>query len=343
MCCFVVTPVTASEVNLDERVASLRTSVEAEFMQRTGLGFDQFNCDFPSNWPTSQEFSCIAIDTEGDQFTYQMRVELGSEDLAYLTSQSVQQLNPSGLATLSQPSDLFLQAFTNEDWKAVHHSLSPELMKQLTIDDVKKLIQPTRSELGSIGATKTKSYTTPSPGVHQLEYSMETSKGLAVARFRYRIDSDNKAQIMAFLVTSIPGSPLHVKLLSDTGKSVLAQFFDKPIVRLEGPLQDLKYIGDNVEIRAVLSDNTSAAVYALQKGTALDLNPNDYYFQILDATILLKLHLNSKQITSSHIDCPYEVTPDNQEMECAVTLTDGSDARYTLIRRGGKHRLIEPE
>ena len=343
LCCFAVMPatVTATEFNLDQQIASLRDSIESGFKQTTGLGFAKFDCDFPSNWPTSQEFFCEATDTEGDQFTYHMWAELDSEDLSYSMSQSVQQLNPSGLAALSQPSDLFLEAFISEDWDTVHSSLSPKLMEQLALEDLKKLLQPTRSELGSIGAAKAKRYSTPGSGIHQLEYYLETSQGKAVARFRFRIGGDSNARIMAFLVTSIPASPLHVKLLSEIGKTVLGRFFDKPIVRLEGSLQGLKYIGDNIDIRAVLSDNTSVAIHVLQNGTALDLDPSDYFFQILDARTLLRLHLNSKSVVASNINCPYEVTPDNQEMECTVTLSEGPDTRFKLLRRGGKHRLIE--
>jgi hypothetical protein len=321
----------------------IRGYLENQFRGITGLGFKEFRCDYPDTWPASREFMCFATDEENDQFIY--RIVFQPEQNAPLVSmiQPVSQLNPSGLSVLSQPCEAFLAAFANEDWNNAFASLSRELREQLGIDGLKKILVPLREKLGSVSEPQPRYYANPSQSLHQLEFLLNTEPGNAVGRFRLRIDSNNKPQIISFLITAEPGSPLQSLLLKDIGKTVLTQFFDQPIDKIDGPLESLEFIGDNAELQVVMQDGSSVMARIEQKGSTSDIDSNDYSFHVLDARTLIRLYLSSGEQPVQTIECPTDVAPDGGFIDCVVTFNDGSNTDYRLMRRGGEHRLAEAD
>jgi hypothetical protein len=336
-------PCLASNPELDGTTQKIRGYLEAQFKETTGLGFKEFHCNYPNNWPTNRELVCEATDDESDRFIYRLIFETGQDDPRASMMQPVTQLNPSGLSVLSRPCEAFLLAFAQEDWDAVLASLSPELRNQLGLDGLREILAPLRSMFGNITESQALYYATPSPGLHQLEFSFVTELGEAVGRFRLRIDGQNNPQIVSFLLTAKPGSSLQSVLLEDIGKKVLARFFDQPIKGIEGPFDSLMYVGDNTEVSVMLQDGSSIATRIEQHGSTSDVDGNDYRFQILDAKTLIGMHLSSTFQSVKTIDCPTNVVPDGGLIDCTVTFSDGSNTILRLMRRGGEHRLVEAE
>jgi len=332
----------ASAADTSDATQGFRGELESQFRAATGLGFSAFDCAFPQGWPNSREILCDATDEEGDTFLYRLlRVE-GQGAPRIIMKQPVGQLNPEGLATLRKPTDAFLAAFIDRDWPAVLASVSPSFESQLGLEDLQALLAPMRDRLDSVGKPQASHYASPSEGLHQLEYSLESSPGEAVGRFRLRFDAQGDPQIVSFLITAKPGSPLYIDLLQDTGKAVLNQFFDQPILRIDGPLHQLLYLGDHVEITLVLADDSRAKARIEQHASAYDLDTDDFRFQVLDASTLIRLHLASQGQTASSIDCPQTVVPDGGTLDCRVTVEDGLTSTARLMRQGGDHRLRIP-
>lgn len=324
-----------------EVTASIRAHTESQFKATTGLGFVSFDCAYPNGWPGSREILCDATDEEGDQFIYRLYFEADQREPRSSMMQPVEQLNPEGLAVLSQPSNAFMQAFARSNWNAAFDVLSPPLQQQLGRQGLRDILEPMKSQFGVVKNPVAVFYASPSEGLHQLNYSFDSDQGKAVGRFRLTIDANNSAQIVGFLVTAEPGSPLHAHLLEQSGKDILARYFDQPIVDVDGSFDQLNYIGDNVQINVVLEDGTSVAARIEQFGTSYDLDTNDFRFQVLDAVTVIGLHLASSEQAASSIDCPASVTPDGGYLDCQVTTADGTTRTLRLMRRGGQHRLAE--
>ena len=338
-------PVTssASETPPDTATQELRHFLENQFKGVTGLGFKAFRCEYPVTWPTSRELTCYATDEENDRFIYQIASRAGEEDPFVSMMQPVEQLNPSGLSAISRPCEAFLEAFAQANWEGALAALSTELGEQLGIAGLRDILAPLRSELGTVAEPMARYYASPSQGLHQIEYAMDTGAGQAVGRFRLRIDSQNNPQIVSFLVTAEPGSALQAVLLERVGKEVLGQFFDQPINKIVGPLEELRYIGDNAELELTLQDGSSIMARIEQHGSTSDVDSNDYRFQVLDARTIIGLHLASRDQSVKTIDCPSNVAPDGGHVDCAVTFAGGTSTTMRLMRRGGSHRLVEAQ
>jgi hypothetical protein len=333
----------AGDAELAGITEGIRGELETQFRASTGLGFRDFDCTYPQGWPDSREILCSATDDEDDRFFYRLLREEGEDEPRVTMKQPVDQLNPEGLAILRQPTDGFLSAFIKKDWDAVMASVSPSFESQLGLEGIRNILAPIHTQMGSAGNPQATYYATPSEGLHQLDYSLTTEPGEALARFRLRLDSGGNPQIVSFLVTAEPGTALHGELLEHTGKAVLGQFFDLPIQRIDGPLEQMVYLGDQEEISLVLADDSRIRARIEQHGSASDMDSNDYRFQILDARTLIGLHLASVGQSVTSIDCPQEVAPDGGSIDCAVTTEGGSVSAIRLMRRGGDHRLMDLE
>jgi hypothetical protein len=343
---FVLTMVTtiavAESPSAEELTALLRESLETQFQISTGLGFSRFHCDIPAGLQQPpRELTCQATDEEGDRFYYRLTSAEDRQPPSVSTSQPVSQLNPSGLAVLERPCLEFLSAFERLDWSSAYSSLSPELQTAISRNDFEASLVPVRRMLGELRNTEAKNYSSPSPGLHSIEYELASEGGDAVARFRLKFSDDEKAQIMAFLVTSRPGSELQAKLLSAVGRQVLSNVLGQQVKEIKAPLADLELIGDVVEGTAKLDGGDEAMIRVEQHQTAHDLDGNDYRFQVLEVSWLIRTHLVSTGQAPSRIDCPARKAPDGGEVECTVTLEDGSQRSITIARRGGEHRLVQ--
>ncbi len=333
----------ANNESLEMATREIRGHLENQFKEVTGLGFREFHCDYPDTWPTSREFTCFATDDESDHFIYRIILGEGQEGPLISMMQPASQLNTSGLATISRPVEAFLIAFVAEDWDGALASLSPELRDKLGLEGLRDILAPLRARLGNVSNPEVRFYASPQEGLHQLEYTLDSAQGGVVGRFRLRIDSENNPQVIAFLVTSEPGGPLQAILLEETGKAALGQFFDQPIRRIDGPLDSLRYIGDNVNLDVTLQDGSTVKARIEQHGSSFDVDGNDYRFNVLDARTLIGLYLASSDRPVKVIDCPGSVAPDGGHVDCMVTFTDDSRKEFRLLRRGGEHRLVEAE
>lgn len=327
----------------DEVTASIQSHLEGQFRAVTGLGFTAFQCTYPRGWPGSREILCDATDEENDELHYRLLFLEGEAEPRSAMKQPVDQLNPEGLATLSVPSDAFLQAFAVEDWNVVLSTLSPPFQQQVDTTRLAAVLAPLKAAFGNVTGSEMTFYATPSEGLHQLDYSLATDRGEAAARFRLSIDESGQSHIVAFLVTADPGSLLHAQLLEETTKTALAQFFDEPIREVRGPLDELIYIGDMTEVDLVLDSGRQVRARLEQHGSTYDTDNNDYRFQVLDVQTLIGLHLASTDRTAESIDCPAAVVPDGGSLDCVVKEAGGTTTRLRLLRRGGEHRLVDAE
>jgi hypothetical protein len=333
----------ASEAETVTVTQGIRSELESQFRAATGLGFKAFDCEYPRGWPASREIPCSATDEENDRFFYRLMREAGQAEPRMSMKQPVNQLNPEGLAVLRQPADAFLSAFIQGDWEAVLATLAPSFQSEIGLEGVRSVLAPIQSGLGTVDKPRAMYYATPSEGLHQLDYALESEPADAIGRFQLRFDGGGSPQIVAFLITSEPGTPLHEQMLKSTGEALLGQFFDQPVERLEGPLDRLVYIGDNEELRLVLADGSSVKARVEQHGTSWDMDSNDYRFQVLDARTLIGLHLASVGRSVASIDCPEDVAPDGGALDCVVTDGSGFASTVRLMRRGGDHRLVDAE
>jgi hypothetical protein len=333
----------ARDAETAEVTEGIRSELESQFRSATGLGFKAFDCEYPRGWPASREIPCKATDEEDDRFFYRLLRAEGQNEPRVTMRQPAEQLNPEGLEVLRRPTDAFLLAFMRNDWQAALASLAPSFESQLGLEGVRDILAPVKAEFGTIENSRATYYATPSEGLHQLDYALAVEQGDAIGRFRLRFDAGGNPQIISFLVTAEPGSRLHTRMLESTGKTVLGQFFDQPIGRLEGPLDRLAYIGDHEELLLVLVDGGSVKARVEQHGSTWDMDSNDYRFQVLDARTLIGLHLSSMGRSFASIDCPGDVAPDGGSLDCVVTDPSGSTSTVRLMRRGGEHRLVNAE
>ena len=341
LCLGLSTASLANNPTPERATQEIRSYLENQFKEVTGLGFKEFRCDFPDSWPNSREFICFATDEESDRFIYRVIFKEGQDDPLVSMSQPASQLNPSGLAAISAPGDAFLLAFAEEDWEGALASVSKELREQLGLEGMRNILAPLKARLGTVSNPKVRFYANPRQGLHQLDYTLDSDQGKVLGRLRMIIDSENKPQILGFLVTAEPGTPLQAKLLEETGKAVLGQFFDQPISRIEGPLDSLQFIGENAELEVILEDGSRVMARVEQHGSTYDTDSNDYRFQVLDARTLIGLTLASGDKKVKAIDCPSDVTPDGGQLDCTVTFADESTTTFRLMRRGGEHRMAE--
>jgi hypothetical protein len=325
------------------KVQEIREPLEQQFRDATGLGFDQFECD-PLPTPAERwELTCEAVDEEGDRFTYRIVSDGSGEAPSVSMSQPVTQLDAAGLERIAKPCEAFIDAFDERDWQRVHAQLEADFQASFPVERIEAILSPLRNEFGHIGSTRAVLYSSPQPGVHQLEFSSVTDHGVAVGRFRLAFIDDENARIVGFLLTAQPGSALQARLLAQQGAAAIRPFLDQPVDSLQGPFADLRRIGDAAELTAALKSGATIAVRVEQTGTAHDLDANDYVFQVLDAPTLIRHHLTSSGFSPQEVDCPVPAVPDGGEVGCTATLSDGSTRRFTLARRGGEHRLREIE
>ncbi len=325
----------------EELTATLRESLEGQFRDATGLGFTSFECDIEIADSPPQELTCQAVDEEGDQFFYRLVSQAGDQPVKVTTSQPVSQLNPAALEVLVAPCVEFLDAFGRSDWPTAHASLSPELQEVFALDQLRASLGPIREVLGEVNEVRPTLYSTPSAGVHLLEYDLASQGGDAVARFRLQFGEDEKSRILAFLVTARPGSALQATMLTDSGRQTLTPLLGQSVRAIDAPLSGLQLTGDAVEGTASLDDGSVVAIRVEQNDTAHDLDGSDYSFEVIDASWLIHRYLVSAGETLRSIDCPTPTTPDGGQLECAVTMSDGSQRSVTLSRRGGEHRLVQ--
>lgn len=340
---FVCAALAADPPGAAELSDQLRTTLEEQFRANTGIGFASFDCDLPQDEMPGPELTCQAVDEDGDRFSYRIVADPEGGSPSVTTSQPVSQLLASGREKIERPCLAFLDAFERGAWSDAYQEFSTELKAGLSLADMETTLEPMREAFGDLRAVKAETYASPSPGLHQLEYSLEAGHGDGVARFQLQFIDDEHARIAAFLVTARPGSALQGRLLSATGRETLAPLLGQPVDRVEGPLADLERIGDAIEGQAVLRDGAAIPIRVEQHGTAHDLDGNDYRFQILDVPWLIRRYLVSTGAAPRRVDCPVRTAPDGGRVDCVATLEDDSERAIAIVRQGGDHRLLPAE
>jgi hypothetical protein len=331
----------AENPSAEEVTDRLRTSLEEQFRAGTGLGFSSFQCDLQQDSPPGREITCRAEDEEGDRFSYRIILDETGNSSSVSSTQPVSQLDEAGLELIERPCLVFLDAFRRGAWDVAYRELSEDFRSGFSLADLETTLAPMRDVLGELESVKADTYGSPSPGLHQLEYSLSTSGGDAVARFRLRFLDDRRARIVAFLVTARPGSELQARLVSDAGRQALAPVLWQPVRRIDAPLDKLERIGDAVEGQAILESGAEIPIRVEQQSTVHDFDSNDYRFQILDVPWLIRRYLVSIGDKPAEIDCPTRTAPNGGRLECVATMEDGSTRTVTLLRHGGDHRLAE--
>lgn len=325
----------------EEMTAKLRQSLEKQFRESTGLGFSHFQCNLPGNAPPGREFTCEAIDEEGDKFFYRILFENEGQPPYVTTTQPVDQLDPAGREVLERPCLEFLAAFGNEQWDQAYQTFPPELQDVVSLGEFRASLDPVRQAMGRIETIEASSYSTPAPGLHLLEYTMATEGGAAAARFKLQFVDQEQAKMVAFLISAAPGSSLQARLLSVSGRQVLTSLLGQSVGQIDAPFAELRLLGDAVEGTAVLDDGSEIMIRIEQHGTAHDLDDNDYRFQVLDVPWLIRTYLISTGEAPLEVDCPSRTAPDGGSVECVATMEDGSRRAIKIGRRGGDHRLLQ--
>lgn len=320
-------------------VSALRSELEAEFLEATGLRFVAFDC---GGDPVSSalELSCEAVDEEGDRFLYRIQSANSDRPASVAAWQPVEQLDVDGLTWLRAPSDAFIDAFARGDWPEIVGTLDAALTQRLSVTGVERMLAPLREHAGKVVRFEPLLYNSPAADAHALEYRIEAEHGSLIGRFRMRADESGKSRISAFLILPQPGSPLAVQLLSDTVREGLRPLVGQPVLRVLAPLADLRQAGDAVEGDLVLADESRIAVRAEQVSTTSDFSDDDYRFRILEASWLVRAHLEAAERPVDDVRCPTRVVPDGSELRCTVVRADGSTYPVRVLRRGGEHRLL---
>lgn len=320
--------------------AMIRADLESSFRQQTGLGFRSFRCDFGAASSLPSEFECEAVDDEGDQFLY--RVWAGNDRLegGVTVWQPVGQLYPEGVAWLRGPIEAFLGALEGNDPEGLKELLSPELSRsltdQLTLDDLKNLLDATGSNREAMPML----YRSISAEVHAVEYRIAGEQAEIIGRFRIQGSMEETPQITAFLLLPPPGSELHARQLADTMSRNLSPYLGEAVADVRMPLHSLLRSGDVVEGEIQLENGSTIVVRAEQSGTTTDFDRNDYRFQVLEASWLVSSHLATTGDSDAKVTCPARTVPDGGSLVCTAERTDGSAERFELRRRGGEHRLM---
>ena len=321
--------------------AALRDALEPRFRDMTGLGFTRFTCAVPDDAPPGREFTCDATDEEGDLFHYRIVAADPEGQPMVWMSQPVVQLNPEGLEVIERPCLAFLDAFAAGSWDDAHRQFSDQFRQRTTATELGATLEDVRAVLGTVVASDARLYATPQPGLHQLQYALETAGGRAVARFLLQFVGEGDARIVAFIVSAEPGTELQSRLLSMVGREALGSMLSRPVADIRGPLDELEILGDAVEAEAVFEDGSAIAIRVEQDGSVHDFDRDDYRFQVLDVPTILRLHYEAQGAAIEEARCPRPVTPDGGRLDCTVGLVDGSERAVTVMRRGGQHRLVD--
>ncbi|MCZ7599599.1 MAG: DUF4019 domain-containing protein [Gammaproteobacteria bacterium] len=334
----------AADASAQSRATSPRrsgTPPEPRFRDMTGLGFTRFTCAVPDDGPPGREFTCDATDEEGDLFHYRIVAADPEGQPMVWMSQPVVQLNPEGLAVIERPCLAFLDAFAAGRWDEAHRQFSDQFRQRTTAEGLREALTDVRASLGTVVARDARLYATPQPGLHQLQYALETTGGRAVARFLLQFVAEGEARIVAFVVLAEPGTELQARLLSMVGREALESILSRPVADIRGPLDELAILGDAVEGEAVFDDGSAISIRVEQDGSVHDFDRDDYRFQVLDVPTILRLHYEAQGTAIEEARCPRPVTPDGGQLYCTVNLGDGSERTVTVMRRGGQHRLVD--
>lgn len=322
--------------------AELRSELEDQFRTSTGLGFQSFTCDIPELLEAPLEFPCRAVDEEGDRFRYIVTLT-PEEGATTRTFQPFTQLPRSSRELLAEPCRFFLEQARAGAWDALHGGLSSALGRAIDAGELESRVGRMLADAGTIRSIEPQSYSSPSPGFHQVEFHLDGEKGKLVARFRMKLEDDSRAIIVGFLLTPVVGTALHRRYIAGTIRSALGRMVDQEIDELRVPLGKIRRMGDRAEGEMILKDGTRMALHVMQYGSSHDLDDNDYQINVLDAAFLIRQHLEASGRHITDVACPQAVTPDGGTMICEAELADEEARAFTLKRRGHQHRLVPAE
>lgn len=265
------------------RLAQVREALEAPFRQQAGIGFREFDCDLPaSDGPNrAQEFSCTAIDEEGDRFIYRVWREPEDGESRVSQWQPPEQIPAASRATLAAVAEGFLGAFVEGNWTQLAASRHPALASKQSTEALRASLAPMRTRAGHLGTAQLMLVGQPDAGSFVLEYRLGSEQGPLMLRLQLR-DADSGLAVSGYLLVPEDGSSLAAAMLAEQAAISLGALLDGRITGLDVDMQQLRRAGNAAVGQIQLQRGAALPVLVSRIGTAYDFDQNDYRFSILD-------------------------------------------------------------
>lgn len=331
-----------AETSQDEPVAIVRGAIEPAFRAQTGIGFREFQCRLPKDveMQGTSEFTCEAVDEEGDRFLYRLWRNAEHPEGTVSAWQPLEQVPEQLRARLTGTVERFLDAFAAQDWDSAAALRHASLAATQSDAALAASLSALRERVGEIGAREPLLYSQPDAALFALEYRVESAQGPLVARFQLRQEQE-AAQLTGYLITPETGSPLAARMLQEQAVLELSPLLGSPVSGLRFDPQSLLQAGDAAIGEVLLKDGPPVAVLISRTGTAFDFIQNDFRFSILDVPWMVARHEVESGRPDSEVRCPGRMAPDGGSLDCVVSRRDGKRVVYRVQRQGGEHRMTE--
>lgn len=342
-CCAGLASDTAAAQAVDERVSQLREAIEVPFRLQSGIGFRDFDCDLPEAQTApaaALEFSCEAVDEEGDRFTYRLWRERESGETRVSQWQPPEQVPEPVREPLVRAAEAFLDAFARGDWKRLAAARHPALAEGQDRAALSASLSPLRKRVGRIKGRSLQRISQPEQESFALEYRLDSAQGPLLARIQLREDEAGFA-VSGYLIAPEDGTPLAKAMLGEQAALSLAELVGSPITELEVDVQQLVRAGDSAVGQVRLAKGPPLAVLVSRIGTRYDFDQNDYRFSILDLQWIVARHEVQNGRPQSTVQCAERIAGDGEAVLCKVIRPDASEHLYRIERRGGEHRMTE--
>jgi hypothetical protein len=332
----------AVAVDTEGLAAAMREALEVELRTAAGYGYRSFACDIDQDVALGNRFECSAVTESGEQIEYSIGTTEEGGATVVLTSQPASQLTAEDRAILEAPCRAFLEDYGRRAWDPMYASFHPALREVVSAEGARAMLEPVRSDLGSVRGAELVTHAIHESGRHELVYALDCEHGAGQARFGIMVEEEG-TRLVAFVVTAAPGTPMQAAMLQEAAREMLGDLIGEPVVRVHAPLERLEKVGDAVEGSARLGDGRDVPIRAEQHGRKDDVQPIDCRFQVLDVPWLLRRMLAAQPAGVESVDCPQRVAVDGATMTCTATTGDGDRLALTIRRIGGDHRLVKSE
>ena len=342
-CCSTESAAQAAPAADNERLAQIREAIEVPFRLQAGIGFRSFDCDLPlsvAGEASALEFSCAAVDEEGDRFTYRLWRDRESGETRVSQWQPAGQVPDSVRLPLTKAAEVFLDGFASQDWTQVAGSRHPALVDIQDAAALRESLGSLRERIGSIQARTLQQISQPEADSFSLEYALKSAQGPLQARLQLREVEEGYA-VSGYMITPEDGTPLAAAMLAEQASLSLATLIGSEVIALEVETQRLRRAGDSAVGQVRLAKGQPLAVLVSRVGTAYDFDQNDYRFSILDLPWIVARHEVQNDRPQSTVQCAERFAADGESVLCKVTRSDASEHIYRIERRGGEHRMSE--
>ncbi len=313
------------------------------FRLQAGIGFRSFDCDLPQSVAgeaSALEFSCAAVDEEGDSFTYRLWRDRESGETRVSQWQPAGQVPESVRTPLAIAAEIFLDGFARQDWTQLASSRHPALIDIQDTATLRASLSALRARVGEIESRKLLQISHPEAASFALEYLLGSAQGPLLARLQLRED-DTGFSVSGYMITPEDGTPLATAMLAEQASLALSNLVGSEVTELEVETQRLLRAGDSAVGQVRLAKGQPLAVLVSRVGTAYDFDQNDYRFSILDLPWIVARHEVQNDRPQSTVQCAERFAADGESVLCKVTRSDASEHIYRIERRGGEHRMSE--